>query len=738
MAVRQVSALLVIIALGAQARALPPAYPKLALTLSMPYSTKELAGKDKPEVPAGIATDAAALQKAIAALPAGKHKMIASARASLDDGVKKSAASAEELKALVRSSEANLKEVQATAARGGYIREVDQYDSTSGRRLKVDDGQKNVRTAEFQYDRRKSQLLTRIAQSDDMIMGQARQNAWEAMLPYLDDIYPTDALPKGGLELVVNAATNSLSVKNKSGQKLSQVTVVVELLSGQSAPEPSCLKVYFLPTFEPEQSVWLVPQFGHNVKPRKYPLTGRESGISLLNLLPHDDALELIADLSRYSKLDSYVEIRHAAWSAEGRQTRKSVTFPERAAAAADETLDNLYQRLRGEDGRAPTEEGLAKLVKSPLWAFARQEAQRVGDYLPKSEAAARGKTLLENPVGYFQAEVKRTGIALDRMLKPGLIYVYEETKQPKLGEPAPKTPDLRKLAVVVEGRNPETNAVSVLVFDPADPNRWWRFAGGASRPQDKFQGVWINWPGDEAAGSPKAKLQPTTNPRSLSPFPRSPDQLTPSEKDIYRLTEGQASKTSVADITFGGDSLGRQRVLVCRLASGNALRQAYKASTAAADASDLAAVAELRRGLTYAGTWKAQAPAPVLRERTTAKLRLAGELKLRVENFRPETRELTVVVIADGSECRRPGTLACLPSGQVVIDVPVQVPEQPVERPFISPLRRKPVEIKPLATDFALRLRFDGTQLAGDYSPPDASSSLSVGLRFDLDSGKP
>ena len=76
--------------------------------------------------------------------------------------------------------------------------------------------------------------------------------------------------------------------------------------------EPSCLKVYFLLTLDPEQSVWLVPQFGDNVKPRKYPLTG-ESGISLLNLMPRDVALELTADLSRNSKLDSYVEIRHAA-----------------------------------------------------------------------------------------------------------------------------------------------------------------------------------------------------------------------------------------------------------------------------------------------------------------------------------------------------------------------------------------------------------------------------------------
>lgn len=366
--------------LTARAVALPPAYPHLASAISTPYTTTAWPTKrDKPNSVSAAAPDAEKLLKAMPELKRGKHAMIIAGMSRLKDGVKQVEAAKADIRARLEAADKNVENVRARAAAGEFVtteRSNKPVVLPNGRvdyeYIRVDHGAEYVNSAIVSRNAFLRSAPKLLAKATASAMEQGRLEAWRAMVPHLDAVYPARKLPAGGLEVRVDSLRDTLTTTNRTAAPLTNLTLIVELMPHDTAPEAAGFQAYFLPKLDSGQTVWLAPLLARNCKPRQYPLRHPD----------HSDEQE--GDhFEEWLSLDGLVEVRFTARAAEGRQAEQAVKFPDQAIREADKALAMLYRDLVLKAGRTPDKGQLARLARSPLWAFAQQTARRTLAYLP-------------------------------------------------------------------------------------------------------------------------------------------------------------------------------------------------------------------------------------------------------------------------------------------------------------------------------------------------------------------
>lgn len=323
--------------LATQVPALPPAYQKLATAISTPYTTtapgRSEGTKVQPFPITTIAPDGEKLFQAMQEPKRGKHAMIVAGLARLQIGVERVNAAKKNIEAKLKAADDKVDDVERRASAGEYIRPG--KGEPGMRNGEADDGtfmvQLAIASRNYFYETAPKDLGTATSQA----MEQARLEAWQAIIPHLNDVYPSNKLPPAGLEMEV-IKTNTfyaanrhmlapdnkrITITNKTAAPLTNLTLIVELVSMENSTEPSALQAYFVPKLEAGKTLWLVPLSVRNLDTQKH----QQQNSSLADR-------QGVEHFKEWLGLEELSEVRYKAWASEGKQAEKALKFPGAAA----------------------------------------------------------------------------------------------------------------------------------------------------------------------------------------------------------------------------------------------------------------------------------------------------------------------------------------------------------------------------------------------------------------------
>jgi hypothetical protein len=257
--------------------------------------------------------------------------------------------------------------------------------------------------AEAAYERAKASAPERKRIALNGAMETARLDCWKTIAAKLPEVYREGPQSNDLIQFRITAPDaaskrrGEFAVANKSGQTLTNVTLVLDLLHFSTAPESSVFQVYFIPEW----------QAGHELRLAMTVEQNRECEAMKSRPINADPLHDFVGAGSSRSAADEWlaglgglVAVRASVWSAQANQSVRSFPFPDQALVGARWELGVAIRLARNlmpnMIRRAPRNTKFT--LPADFWEV--RAAQRVLTFVPPdSELARLAKLLIDDPV---------------------------------------------------------------------------------------------------------------------------------------------------------------------------------------------------------------------------------------------------------------------------------------------------------------------------------------------------
>jgi Tol biopolymer transport system component len=227
----------------------------------------------------------------------------------------------------------------AAAARGDYI-----HTETEETLRYSSDGQRLVSSREVQVNRGMDVLGSSIMMGGLFALYEGiaaqrairqeaeahRLGAWQELLPHMPEYYPRAGVHRELIHVslvgpdAANQKPGRFTAVNISGERLSRVVLRIDLFHYTSNPQPNVREFYFVPAWEPGQSL----QFATNLNPNL--AVGTNPNMNAL-----EDLIDYhVPDFRWISGVGGVVQMNLEAWTDQAHQPQKTIRFDDNALRA--------------------------------------------------------------------------------------------------------------------------------------------------------------------------------------------------------------------------------------------------------------------------------------------------------------------------------------------------------------------------------------------------------------------
>ncbi len=172
-----------------------------------------------------------------------------------------------------------------------------------------------------------------------------RMAAWKELEPHLPKYYPNARLGTNLVRVSVvppepaRPKPGRFTAKNVSGQRLSNVQLRIDLAHYETYPEPDVRQLYYVPVWEPGESLQFATKLDPNLatgsNPKPVPLEALAVGVAQ----PNPDAW--------IRGVGGVIEARIEVWSDQTHQPEQTIHFDTNVSAASTWELKHAWDKVR-------------------------------------------------------------------------------------------------------------------------------------------------------------------------------------------------------------------------------------------------------------------------------------------------------------------------------------------------------------------------------------------------------
>ncbi len=424
---------------------------------------------------------------ATADLEQAKHPAVVAALAQIKEGMAKAKEKNDAIRKDVGIADDRLAGIYSAAERGEFKGKVERTEivrNSDGTTRMVTKSQEVDNTMMATMFGKALNGMTRATAERNILrqtafaMEQSRISAWNVLLPRLKNIYKNDAKLGNTLSFKIvppdekSGTKTRFIARNEGKTTLTNVTLILELVHFSTAPETTSLRVVFIPNLEGGSSIELAPDLIRNCLTEEYSM-GRP--IEAEPNIPRVREKPTIKNFQfTLGGVGGIVELKSTIYTEQGNQPERSLKFPRQAEEGGEWEIESLYRimsmLIKDSNSKIATpKEAFARIVGN----WGERVSRRIPKFLPAdSESVKRAKLALENPDEFYQDCVKRADKLAAKTIVPGAMYKGDWKLIRITDDPEPTQISRGELIVRIETTNPETNSVTISVFDPANPER--------------------------------------------------------------------------------------------------------------------------------------------------------------------------------------------------------------------------------------------------------------------------